>query len=64
MCDLDLISAKAEEYESEKSLQKLERSNSLILEEKEKEAAERIINVFGMRSKLHRWKTQSEGMKI
>ena len=50
-----------EELAAQRSTQKLERSNSLILEVKEKEDAERILNVFGMRSKLQRWKTHAEG---
>ena len=50
------------ELAAQRITQKLERSNSLILEVKEKEAAERILNVFGMRSKLQRWKTQTEGL--
>jgi hypothetical protein len=52
-----------EELAGQRSTQKLERSNSLILEVKEKEAAERILNVFGMRSKLQHWKTHTEGLQ-
>jgi len=37
----------------------LERSNSLTLEQKEKEAKDRILNIFSMRSKIQKWKNNT-----
>ena len=49
---------------TQRQSQKFERSNSLTLEEKEKEAVEKILNVFGMHSKFQRWKNYTEGILI
>ena len=38
----------------------LERSNSITLEQKENEAKERIINIFNMRSKIQKWKNNTQ----
>ena len=40
---------------------RLERSNSLTLEQREREAADRIINIFNVRSKIQRWKNNVDG---
>ena len=41
---------------------KLERINSITLEQKEKEAKEKIINIFSMRCKIKKWKNNTDNL--
>ena len=40
---------------------KLQRSNSIVLEEQEKKEKLKILNVFGMTSKVRKWKSFLDG---
>ena len=42
----------------------LERSNSITLEQRENEAKERIINIFSMRSKIQKWKNNTQDNNV
>ena len=41
---------------------KLERINSITLEQKEKEAKEKILNIFSMRCKIKKWKKNTDNL--
>ena len=45
-----------------RSGQKLQRTNSITLEQKEKEAKEKILNIFSMRSKIKKWKNNTDNL--
>ena len=47
-------------YEAEDRQGQMERSNSITLEQRENEAKERIINIFSMRSKIQKWKNNTQ----
>ena len=47
-------------YEAEDRQGQMERSNSITLEQRENEAKERIINIFNMRSKIQKWKNNTQ----
>ena len=47
-------------YEAEDRQGQMERSNSTTLEQRENEAKERIINIFNMRSKIQKWKNNTQ----
>lgn len=49
---------------SRQGQRQLERSNSLTLEQKEIEAKERILNIFSMRSKIKKWKNNTNESSI
>ena len=47
-------------FEAEDRQGQMERSNSITLEQRENEAKERIINIFNMRSKIQKWKNNTQ----